>query len=182
MEDTFSFSASNLLPPDSPFSIGQIVDTEIDTFNDLMGRYNMSETKIMEYRDIRRKGKNRVRPIISSYYGKIVLKQKSTAQKAARKSRKKRMEGMDQLKKEVERLGNDIVKCKADNQALQNCVLQGSQENARLQDSMAAIGIPVNWTETTCERTSGTKEAVLFGEKIHNLSKVILLRYIETEM
>ena len=50
-----------LLPPNCPMTVPQIVELDIDNFNELMGRYNFTEDTIAQYRDIRRKGKNRVR-------------------------------------------------------------------------------------------------------------------------
>ena len=50
-----------LLPPGCPLNVHQVVDLDIDNFNELMGRYNFTEEQIATFRDLRRKGKNRVR-------------------------------------------------------------------------------------------------------------------------
>ena len=49
-----------LLPPNCPMTVPQIVELDIDNFNERMDEYNFSEDTIVQYRDIRRKGKNRV--------------------------------------------------------------------------------------------------------------------------
>ncbi len=59
-----SRQSSDLLPPDCPFTFDEVVNSEIDNFNDLMGQHGVSESDIAKYRDIRRKGKNRVSQII----------------------------------------------------------------------------------------------------------------------
>jgi len=49
-----------LLPENSPFLVEQVVDSDIDTFNDLMVTHHISEEDVNTYRQARRKGKNRV--------------------------------------------------------------------------------------------------------------------------
>ncbi|XP_059082732.1 arginine-glutamic acid dipeptide repeats protein-like isoform X2 [Tigriopus californicus] len=72
---------NNLIPPDCPLTEEQIVDLDIDSFNDLMGKHHFSEESIAKYRDLRRKGKNR---------------------QAAKKSRQKKISELDILRQQAE--------------------------------------------------------------------------------
>jgi hypothetical protein len=49
-----------LVPPDCPLKRSDIVDLPIDEFNDLIEKGDFSEAEKAQFRDWRRKGKNRV--------------------------------------------------------------------------------------------------------------------------
>eukprot|EP00095_Tigriopus_kingsejongensis_P010522 maker-scaffold45_size475391-snap-gene-3.20 protein:Tk10522 transcript:maker-scaffold45_size475391-snap-gene-3.20-mRNA-1 annotation:"neuroglian isoform x1" len=50
---------NKLIPADCPLNEEQIVDLDMDSFNDLMGKHHFTEEKISYFKDLRRKGKNR---------------------------------------------------------------------------------------------------------------------------
>ena len=60
------FRQNKLIPEDCPFSYEQVVEQVIDDFNQMLEDYRtkeghpLSEDKKSEYRDLRRRGKNRV--------------------------------------------------------------------------------------------------------------------------
>jgi len=56
----FCRSIQALLPENCPFSPEEISETDIDSFNDLMASRGMTEDQVANYREIRRKIKNRV--------------------------------------------------------------------------------------------------------------------------
>ena len=55
-----SSDLSLMIPEGCPLSYETIVNEDIDTFNDFMGKYRFTEEEITHFREIRRKGKNRV--------------------------------------------------------------------------------------------------------------------------
>jgi hypothetical protein len=46
-----------------PFAVGDIIDLPIDGFNELLTHYTLTEAQLVLCRDIRRRGKNKVRPL-----------------------------------------------------------------------------------------------------------------------
>jgi len=54
------FFQDTLVPPDCPLKRDDIVDLPIDEFNDLIERGDFTEAQKVQFRDWRRKGKNRV--------------------------------------------------------------------------------------------------------------------------
>ena len=62
----FTFRQNKLIPEDCPFSYEQVVEQVIDDFNQMLEDHRtkeghpLSEDKKSEYRDLRRRGKNRV--------------------------------------------------------------------------------------------------------------------------
>ncbi|XP_056653980.1 transcription factor NF-E2 45 kDa subunit [Monodelphis domestica] len=69
-----------------PFPTEKIVNLPVDDFNELVARYPLSESQLALVRDIRRRGKNKV---------------------AAQNCRKRKLETIVQLERELERLGNE---------------------------------------------------------------------------
>ncbi len=67
-----------MVPPDCPLTKREIVELPIDEFNELLEKSQFSEDQKAKFRDLRRKGKNRV---------------------AARKSREKSINWTEQLRK-----------------------------------------------------------------------------------
>jgi hypothetical protein len=61
-------------------SLGEVINLDIERFNDLVVRLRIGEDVVAQLRDVRRKGKNR---------------------QAARKSRQKRMKTLDELREEA---------------------------------------------------------------------------------
>ncbi len=49
----------NLLPPGCPIQINEVINLDIEQFNELVARLNMTEEHVSQLRDVRRKGKNR---------------------------------------------------------------------------------------------------------------------------
>ncbi|XP_043821174.1 transcription factor NF-E2 45 kDa subunit isoform X2 [Dromiciops gliroides] len=69
-----------------PFPTEKIVNLPVDDFNELVARYPLSESQLALVRDIRRRGKNKV---------------------AAQNCRKRKLETIVQLERELERLSNE---------------------------------------------------------------------------
>lgn len=69
-----------------PFPTDKIVNLPVDDFNELLARYPLTESQLALVRDIRRRGKNKV---------------------AAQNCRKRKLETIVQLERELERLGNE---------------------------------------------------------------------------
>ncbi|KAF7473303.1 transcription factor NF-E2 45 kDa subunit [Marmota monax] len=69
-----------------PFPTEKIVNLPVDDFNELLARYPLTESQLALVRDIRRRGKNKV---------------------AAQNCRKRKLETIVQLERELERLGNE---------------------------------------------------------------------------
>ncbi|KAM8979416.1 transcription factor NF-E2 45 kDa subunit isoform X2 [Sarcophilus harrisii] len=69
-----------------PFPTEKIVNLPVDDFNELVARYPLSESQLALVRDIRRRGKNKV---------------------AAQNCRKRKLETIVQLERELERLGTE---------------------------------------------------------------------------
>ncbi|XP_008837344.1 transcription factor NF-E2 45 kDa subunit [Nannospalax galili] len=69
-----------------PFPTDKIVNLPVDDFNELLAQYPLTETQLALVRDIRRRGKNKV---------------------AAQNCRKRKLETIVQLERELERLGNE---------------------------------------------------------------------------
>lgn len=55
-----STRSRSLLPPDSALTESQVVKFALEDFNELMAKSNMDEEAQSYFRDLRRKGKNRV--------------------------------------------------------------------------------------------------------------------------
>ncbi|XP_072262412.1 transcription factor NF-E2 45 kDa subunit isoform X2 [Pyxicephalus adspersus] len=66
-----------------PFAIERIINLPVEDFNELLSRYSLTETQLALVRDIRRRGKNKV---------------------AAQNCRKRKMENIAILEKEIEQL------------------------------------------------------------------------------
>ncbi|XP_006883985.1 PREDICTED: transcription factor NF-E2 45 kDa subunit [Elephantulus edwardii] len=69
-----------------PFPTDKIVNLPVDDFNELLARYPLTESQLALVRDIRRRGKNKV---------------------AAQNCRKRKLETIVQLERELERLGSE---------------------------------------------------------------------------
>lgn len=69
-----------------PFPTDKIVNLPVDDFNELLARYPLSESQLALVRDIRRRGKNKV---------------------AAQNCRKRKLETIVQLERELQRLGGE---------------------------------------------------------------------------
>lgn len=69
-----------------PFPTDKIVNLPVDDFNEMLARYPLTESQLALVRDIRRRGKNKV---------------------AAQNCRKRKLETIVQLERELERLGNE---------------------------------------------------------------------------
>ncbi|KAM4881414.1 transcription factor NF-E2 45 kDa subunit isoform 1-T3 [Thomomys bottae] len=69
-----------------PFPTDKIVNLPVDDFNELLARYPLTESQLALVRDIRRRGKNKV---------------------AAQNCRKRKLETIVQLERELERLGTE---------------------------------------------------------------------------
>lgn len=69
-----------------PFPTDKIVNLPVDDFNELLARYPLTESQLALVRDIRRRGKNKV---------------------AAQNCRKRKLETIVQLERELERLSNE---------------------------------------------------------------------------
>ena len=84
-------------------------------------------------------------------------------QKAARKSRKKRMEGMEQLKAEVERLEMALAKANIDHGSLQLAAegFEGTKELRRLELAVEQVRLAPIWSWKDIQQYMKVK-AVLF--------------------
>lgn len=147
-----------LVPEGCPLNRWQIVELPIDEFNELLEKSNFSEEQKAKFRDLRRKGKNRVSQFFKlkvftkhDYYcgcsktayrvirhfnchglshvsrvSNVLLNESLFRKVAAKKSREKRISGIEHLKQMLEKKERNLTD-------LRNNIVLYEKWNANLQ-------------------------------------------------
>ena len=94
-----------------PINCHDIINLPMDEFNDLLSKHELTEEQLTLCRDIRRRGKNKVKS--TSLFIKILPHSSSVSQVAARNCRKRKIDQIRQLEDDVTRIRTqkgDLIK------------------------------------------------------------------------
>ena len=118
-----------------PIPCSEIINLPMDEFNDLLSKHELTEEQLTLCRDIRRRGKNKVRPSC-----RIFLETFSCHQVAAQNCRKRKIDQIKQLETEVTRIKCRKTELVTDHEKLLQQRATWSDLVKRLHDYVLKVG------------------------------------------